>query len=166
MDRAGRSTSQLSPEEMTIVFDLVSQGGSSEEARRFLAARGRNRTTANRLYNVVRELETRGLDVLDTTTTEEIAQAARYSSTPSFVQGVHLRWRAWRNRDNSCQDRFHQEFLRDRLTWVMLELQPLTNAFPGFSAVLPSRRQRQPAELVAGRRPAEDEMGTGSGAAA
>jgi hypothetical protein len=131
MDRAGSGTSQLSPEEMTMVIDLVSRGGSSEEARRLLAARGRNRTTANRLYNVVRELEARGLNVLDTTTAEEIAQAARYSTTPSFVQGVHLRWRVWKNRANSCQDRFHQEFLRDRLTWVMLELQPLTNAFPG-----------------------------------
>jgi hypothetical protein len=162
MDRAGRSTSQLSPEEMTMVFDLVSQGGSSEEARRFLAARGRNRTTANRLYNVVRELETRGLDVLDTTTTEEIAQAARYSTTPSFVQGVHLRWRAWRNRDNSCQDHVHQEFLRDRLTWVMLELQPLPNSFPGVFRL--SYRPEDPANRLkwldkGGQQNMESELG-------
>jgi hypothetical protein len=131
MDRAGRKASQLSSDEMAIVFELLSGGKSSEDARRLLRERGRDRNTVNRLYNVVKELEARDLDTLDHKTVQEIADAARYSTTVSYVQGVHLRWRAWKNRTTRCDDLTHQEFLRDCLVRLELELRPLQHSFPG-----------------------------------
>ncbi|HEU0021495.1 MAG TPA: hypothetical protein VFR55_07475 [Dehalococcoidia bacterium] len=146
MDRAGKKAGQLTSDEMIMVFDVVSRGGSNEQARKLLGTRGRDRSTANRLYNVVRELEARGLESLDTPAAQEIAHAAKYSTTVSFVHGVHMRWRAWKSRANPCEDSVHQEFLRDRLVWLMLELKPLVYTFPGVFRL--SYRPEDPANRL------------------
>jgi hypothetical protein len=104
-DRAGQLRGPMLEEELEFVFLAVKDGRRPIDARRELSLRDSN--TVNRAYKIVADFERLGLKSLDGNLAEEIAERARYSSTPSLVQGLFLRWRAWRNaldgRKNSSQ---------------------------------------------------------------
>ena len=95
MDRAGRQSTPLTPDEMSTIFELARNGRGQEEARQRLA---RNRTTVNRAYNVAVEFELRETTSLDNTTADQIAKAAKYGATVTRVKDLFLQWRMWKGR--------------------------------------------------------------------
>ena len=45
---------------------------------------------------VVRELELSGQDQMDDATAKKMAERVGYSTSPTYVQGIFIRWRAWK----------------------------------------------------------------------
>lgn len=89
MDRAGEKASPLSADELKVIFDAVAQGELQEKARERLSGRARN--TVNRAYNVAAGFAGRNLAEINDKTAAEIAGAAKYSTTVSYVQGLFMR---------------------------------------------------------------------------
>ena len=96
IERAGDTNPALTIDELDVVFEVVAAGEGSEEARQRL--KKRNRITVNRAYNVVSEFQRRAPTSLDDAMAKEIAAAAKYSATASYVQKVFIRWQAWKTR--------------------------------------------------------------------
>lgn len=103
MDRSGNQATPLTTDELRLIFEAVNAGKEQDEARHSLSQR--NRITVNRTYNVVAEFKRRGITTLDDRTAKEIAEAAKYSATVSYVQNLFLRWCAWRDQNLSASSR-------------------------------------------------------------
>ena len=93
MDRAGLKAPPLTLGEWETAFAAVSQGKGQRETRELLS--GRNRVTVYRAYNVASQFHLRRPTKCDDHDAAQIAEAAGYSATPSYVQKAFVHWMSW-----------------------------------------------------------------------
>lgn len=98
MDRAGYQSLPLTTDELDSIFTSVASCHGQRQALAYLP--GRNRTTLNRACRVAEEFERRGFRTLDNAMAEQIATAAKYSTTSSYVQKLFLSWKAWKEKES------------------------------------------------------------------
>lgn len=93
-DLAGKKPPPLTDDELRVIFEDVSRGASQADVRSKL--KDRHRKTVNRAYNAVAEFQRRNLTDLNNAKAKEVEEAAKYGTTLSHVQSLHLRWRSWK----------------------------------------------------------------------
>jgi hypothetical protein len=95
----------LNTNEWKELFNLIAGGGKLSEAKKKIA--GWHRTTIARAYNVASKLYYRGNKTLNSKEAEEIAEEAKYNTTPHFVEHVFSQYLQWpeAKKDELCQHR-------------------------------------------------------------
>lgn len=117
MDRAGYKALPLSNDELRAIFEAVGAVGGRHTTQ--LRLPDRDRTTVSRAYNVALEFERRGITNLDDSTAQVIAEAAKYSTTVSYVQDMFMLWQQWKG-----WQRRKSEEASGGQPWLVIEFDP------------------------------------------
>lgn len=132
MDRAGRKAPPLTPDELKAIFGVVRSGRGRAAVRALLSER--SRITVDRAYNVLSEFERRSRTSLDDQTAQEIAGAAKYGASVTYVRNMYSHWRTWQRQPEATGP--HDELLRKVMEhvdhWVRrwYKLGPLHSSAP------------------------------------
>ena len=116
MNRAGMVVRPLTMIETQTIYEVVLRGDDVSQALRRLP--DRNRATVFRAYNVIAQFHLRNLSGIDDETSKEIASAARYSTTVSYVQGLFLRWMGFKNRFQDMESTSFESMSRNPIPGI------------------------------------------------
>ena len=133
---------RMDDQELAAIFEVVIRGGDRKEA--MAKPQRRHPTTVKRTFNIAAEFERRGLDLIDGSVVQEIAEAAKYDTNASTVKRMFGKWKAWKRNQLEAEPISHGESLRQLLFRMFERLRNWTNE----NILAESRKHQEYLEVV------------------